>query len=248
MRYGIIGAGPIGAIISKKLVNIGHDVKIADARGIERLEGKDLAGTAVRVEDAIKNIDALILSLPINVLPSIRNTIDQVDEAVIIVDTSNYYPFRNGKIEEIENGMVESVWVSKQLGRPIIKAFNNLLAYTLEHEGKSEGSSGRIAMAVAGNDPTQKHEIIAVVNRLGFDAVDSGSLSASWRQQPGTPAYCTELTKDDLTRALKKANKEKSPLLRDKVMARFAELFAEKNAGQFSHKDIVNINREIYNS
>ncbi|MCK6162591.1 3-hydroxyisobutyrate dehydrogenase [Bacillus sp. NMCC46] len=247
MRYGIIGAGPIGSIISKKLVKIGHDVKIADARGIEHLEGKELAGTAVRVEDAIKNIDVLILSLPINVLPNIRNTIDQVGEAVIIVDTSNYYPFRNGKIEEIENGMVESVWVSNQLGRPIIKAFNNLLAYTLEHEGKSEDSSGRIAMAVAGNDPTQKYEIMEVVNKLGFDAVDSGSLSDSWRQQPGTPAYCTELTKDDLTKALKKANKEKAPLLRDKVMERFAELFAEKKEGEFSHKDIVNINREIYN-
>jgi 8-hydroxy-5-deazaflavin:NADPH oxidoreductase len=248
MRFGIIGAGPIGSIISKKLVNNGHDIKIADARGIERLEGKKLAGTPVLVEDAIKNIEVLILSLPTNALPSIRNIIDQVGKEVIIVDTSNYYPFRDGKIEELENGMVESVWVSNQLGRPIIKAFNNLLAYTLEHEGKSEDSSGRIAMAVAGNDLSQKQVVMNVVNELGLDAVDSGSLSDSWRQQPGTPAYCTELTKDDLTKALNKANKEKAPLLRDKVMERFAEIFAEKNEGEFSHKDIVNLNREIYNS
>jgi 8-hydroxy-5-deazaflavin:NADPH oxidoreductase len=87
-----------------------------------------------------------------------------------------------------------------------------------------------------------------VVYDLGFDAVDSGSLSDSWRQQPGTPAYCTELTKDELTKALKKANKEKAPFLRDKVMERFAELLAEKKEVEFSHKDIVNINREIYNS
>ncbi|WP_404332042.1 NADPH-dependent F420 reductase [Mesobacillus maritimus] len=248
MRFGIIGAGPIGSIISKKLVKNGHDVKIADARGIERLEGKELAGTAVLVEDAIKNIEVLILSLPIKALPSIRNMIDQVGEEVIIVDTSNYYPFRDGKIEEIENGMVESVWVSTQLGRPIIKAFNNLLAYTLEHKGKSEDSGGRISMAVAGNNPSQKQIVMEVVNELGFDTVDSGSLSDSWRQQPGTPAYCTELTKNDLTEALKKANKEKAPLLRDKVMERFTELFAEKKEGELSHKDIVNINREIYNS
>jgi 8-hydroxy-5-deazaflavin:NADPH oxidoreductase len=176
----------------------------------------------VLVEDAIKNIEVLIISIPMKALSSIRNIIDQVGEEVIIVDTSNYYPFRDGKIEEIENGMVEIVWVSNQLGRPIIKAFNNLLAYTLEHEGKSEDSSGRIAMAVAGNDPSQKQVVMNVVNDLGFDAVDSGSLSDSWRQQPGTPAYCTELTKDELTKALKKANKEKAPLLRDKVMERFA--------------------------
>jgi predicted dinucleotide-binding enzyme len=248
MRFGIIGAGPIGSIISKKLVKNGHDVKIADARGIERLEGKELAGTPVLVEDAIKNIEVLIISIPMKALSSIRNIIDQVGEEVIIVDTSNYYPFRDGKIEEIENGMVESVWVSNQLGRPIIKAFNNLLAYTLEHEGKSEDSSGRIAMAVAGNDPSQKQIVMNVVNDLGFDAVDSGSLSDSWRQQPGTPAYCTEITKDELTKALKKANKEKAPLLRDKVMERFAQIFAENNNIEFSHKDIVNLNREIYNS
>lgn len=248
MRFGIIGAGPIGSIISKKLVKNGHDVKIADARGIERLEGKELAGTTVRVEEAIKNIEVLIISLPIKALPSIRNIIDQVGEEVIIVDTSNYYPFRDGKIEEIENGMIESVWVSNQLGRPIIKAFNNLLAYTLEHEGKPENSNGRIAMAVAGNNQSQKQVIMDIVSDLGFDAVDSGSLSYSWRQQPGTPAYCTELTKNDLTEALKKANKEKAPLLRDKVMERFVELFAEKKQGELSHKDIVNINREIYNS
>ncbi|MGG7619334.1 NADPH-dependent F420 reductase [Bacillus coreaensis] len=248
MRFGIIGAGPIGSIISKKLVKNGHDVQIADARGIERLEGKELAGTPVIVEEAIKNIEVLIISLPIKALPSIRNIIDQVGEEVIIVDTSNYYPFRDGKIEKIENGMVESVWVSNQLGRPIIKAFNNLLAYTLENEGKSEDSSGRIAMGVAGNNQSQKQVVMDIVSDLGFEAVDSGSLIDSWRQQPGTPAYCTELTKNDLTEALKKANKDKAPLLRDKVIERFAELFVEKKEGELSHKDIVNINREIYHS
>ena len=243
MRFGSIGAGSIGSIISKKLVKNGHDIKIADARGIEHLEGKDLAGTPVPVEDAIKNIEILIISLPTKAMPSIRNIIDQVGEEVIIVDTSNYYPFRDDKIEEIENGMVESEWVSNQLGRPIIKAFNNFLAYTLEKKGTFEDAGRRIAMAVSGNDPSQKQVVMDVVYELGFDVVDSGSLSDSWRQQPGTPAYCTELTKDELTKALKKANKEKAPLLRDKVIAKFAE---EKEV-EFSHKDVVSLNREIYN-
>lgn len=248
MRFGIIGSGPIGSIISKKLVKNDHDVKISDARGIEHLEGKELAGTAVRVEEAIQNIEVLILSIPIKALPSIRNIIDQVGEEVIIIDTSNYYPYRDGKIEEIENGLVESVWVSNQLGRPIIKAFNNLLAYTLENKGISEDSSERIAMAVAGNDPSQKQVVIDLVYELGFDSVDSGSLSDSWRQQPGTPAYCTELTKEELTIALNKANKEKAPLLRDKVMERLTEHLSVKKEVDFSHKDIVELNREIYNS
>jgi 8-hydroxy-5-deazaflavin:NADPH oxidoreductase len=240
MRFGIIGAGAIGTIISTKLVENGHDVKIADAREIERLEGKEIVGTPVNVEDVISNIDILIISIPLHVIPSIRNIVDKAGEEIIVVDTSNYYPFRDNKIEEIENGMVESVWVSNQLGRPIIKAFSNLLAYTLENKGTPEGTSGRIAMAIAGNDQKQKQKIMELVNQLGFDTVDSGSLRDSWRQQPGTPAYCTELTKEALMEALKKADKEKAPFLRDKVMKKFS-------AG-LSHRDIVNLNRETYNS
>ncbi|PAD34208.1 NADPH-dependent F420 reductase [Terribacillus saccharophilus] len=244
MKFGIIGAGSIGSIISKKLVENGHDVKIADARGMEHLEGKDLAGKPVRAEDAITNIEVLILSLPLRALSSVRDIIEKVGEEVIVVDTSNYYPGRDDKIEEIENGMVESIWVSNQLGRPFIKAFNNLLAYTLENEGTPDGASGRIAMAVAGDNIEQKQIIMDVVNQIGFDTVDGGSLSDSWRQQPGTPAYCTELTKDELTKALEKANKEKAPLLRDKVMERLSV----SNISLLSNKDIVNMNREIYNS
>lgn len=240
MKFGIIGAGPIGASISKKLVKNGHEVKIADARNIEHLDGKDIAGTPVAVEEVINNIDVLLLSLPLHVMPSIRPIIDQVGEDIIIADTSNYYPFRDNQIKEIENGMVESVWVSNQLGRPIIKAFNNLLAYTLENKGTPDGTEGRIAMAIAGDNPSQKQVMIDVVNELGFDAVDGGSLSDSWREQPGTPAYCTELTKEELVEALKKADKEKAPIQRDKVMEKFS-------AGM-THEDIVRINRETYNS
>ena len=240
MKFGIIGAGPIGASISKKLVKSGHDVKISDARDIKHLEGKDIAGTPVNVEEVITNIDVLLLSLPLHVMPSIRPIIDQVAEDVIIADTSNYYPFRDNQIKEIENGMVESVWVSKQIGSPVIKAFSNQLAYTLENKGTPEGTKGRIAMAIAGDDSEQKQVIFEVVNELGFDAVDGGSLNDSWREQPGTPAYCTELTKEELIEALKKADKEKAPVQRDKVMEKFS-------AGM-THEDIVRINRETYNS
>lgn len=240
MKIGIIGAGPIGATIAKKLVNKGHDVKISDTLGLENMAGKEIAGTTVIVEDVIKNIDILIISLPSHVMPSIRSIIDQVAKNVIVVDTSNYYPFRDSKIEEVENGMVESIWVSKMLGRPVIKAINNQLAYTLENKGTPEGTNGRIAMTVSGDDLSQKQLVMGLVNDLGFDSVDSGSLSESWRQQPGNSAYCTELTKDELIDALKKANKEKAPLLRDKAMENFSP--------DFTHSDIVNLNREIYNS
>jgi hypothetical protein len=88
--------------------------------------------------------------------------------------------------------MPHRVWVSKQLGRPVIKAFNNTLAYSLAELGRPEGSPGRLAIAVAGNDAKSKQIVMDVVNETGFDAVDAGSLDESWRQEPGTPSYCCD--------------------------------------------------------
>jgi predicted dinucleotide-binding enzyme len=239
MRFGFIGAGPMALNIAKKLAKNGHDIKIADARGIERLEGKELAGKPVSVEEVITDIDVLIVSIPFNALPSIRSVIEQVGEEVVIVDTSNYYSVRDNNIEEIKNGMVESVWVSQQLGRPIIKAFNNLLAYTLEYKGTPEGTSERLAIAIAGDNQSHKQIIMNVVNEVGFDPLDGGSLGESWRQQPGTPGYCTELTKEELTAAMKRANKEKARFQRDKVLEQLPAF-----TKGISHQDLVNLNRE----
>ena len=113
--------------------------------------------------------------MPTIAIPTLpKDFLANVPENVIVVDTSNYYPFRDADIEEIKNGKVESVWVSEQLGRPVIKAFNNLLAETLANGGKEPGAEDRIAMAVAGDDPEAKKVIAGLINDAGYDAVDSG--------------------------------------------------------------------------
>ncbi len=50
---------------------------------------------------------------------------------VVVIDTGNYHPFRDENIGDIDDGKPESVWSSEQLGRPVVKAFNALLAETL---------------------------------------------------------------------------------------------------------------------
>lgn len=238
MKFGIIGAGPIGQSIAKKLVHNGHEVKVADARGIERLAGKTIVGTAVSPEEVVQNIEVLIISIPLHAIPTIQPIVNRVGDDVIVVDTSNYYPFRDGEIKEIVNGTVESVWVSEQLGQPVIKAFSNLLAYTLEHKGTLEGTPNRISMAVAGDDEDHKQIVMNLVNECGFDTVDAGPIAASWNMQPGTPAYCTELTKEQLALALQKADREKAPLLRDDIMGQFSP--------HFTHDDVIALNRKVF--
>ena len=107
---------------------------------------------------------------------------------VVVVDTGNYYPReRDGRIEAIEAGWPESRWVAQQLGRPVIKAFNNIYARHLLEFGRPKGTAGRIALPVAGDDEAAKAIVLKLVDELGFDGVDAGGLDESWRQQPGTP-------------------------------------------------------------
>jgi 8-hydroxy-5-deazaflavin:NADPH oxidoreductase len=94
----------------------------------------------------------------------------------------------------------------------VIKAFNNIYAEHLRDNGRPAGTSrGRIALPVAGNDDAAKKVVMQLIDELGFDAVDAGSLDQSWRQQPGTPVYTTDLDADGVRQALSQANPQRTP-------------------------------------
>jgi hypothetical protein len=105
--------------------------------------------------------------------------------------------------------MLDSQWVSQQIGRPVIKAFNNILAKSLLEKGVPRGTKGRIALSVAGDSFDAKAAVLRLVDDLGFDPVDGGDLNDSWRQQPGTPAYCKDLEAAALRRALAEADRSR---------------------------------------
>jgi hypothetical protein len=139
-----------------------------------------------------------------------RDLFAGVPDDVVVIDTGNYYPReRDGRIGDIEAGMAESRWVEHQLGRPVVKAFNNIYAQHLLERGRPAGSRGRIA--VAGRDTHAKKSVIRLVDQLGFDAVDAGGLDESWRQQPGTPVYTADFDAEGVRRALAQASKERTP-------------------------------------
>jgi hypothetical protein len=215
MRIGIIGAGNIGSTLTRRFSELGHKVFVANSRGPETL--KDLAtqtgATPVTVEDAARSGDVVVVTIPMKSVPELpRNLFKGVPEDVVIVDTGNYYPQqRDGRIGAIEDGMPESRWVEQQLGRPVIKAFNNIYAQHLLKLGKPSGSQGRIALPVSGDDPKAKSIVLRLVDELGFDAVDAGSLDDSWRQQPGTPVYGTDRNAEGVRTALSEARQERTP-------------------------------------
>jgi predicted dinucleotide-binding enzyme len=125
----------------------------------------------------------------------------------VVIDTSNYYPrHRDGLIAEIEGGVPESRWVEQHLRRPVIKTFNSILADHLRDKGLPAGAPGRIALAVAGDEPEAKATAMGLIDELGFDPVDGGTIAESWRQQPGTPGYLRDLSADGVRQALADAS------------------------------------------
>jgi predicted dinucleotide-binding enzyme len=133
-----------------------------------------------------------------------------VTASVVVIDTGNYYPRqRDGRIDAIEKGMPESQWVAQQLGRPVIKVFNNIYAARLQNFGLPAGTAGRVAIPVAGDDLKAKAIVFRLVDEIGFDPVDAGSLAESWRQQPGTPVYGPDFVADEVQRALSQASRER---------------------------------------
>jgi predicted dinucleotide-binding enzyme len=167
----------------------------------------------VSVTEAVKDRDVVIVTIPQREIPNLpRDLFAGSPDSTVIVDTGNYYPRqRDGRIDGIEAGLTESRWVAQQLGRPVIKAFNNIYAKHLLERGKPAGTPGRIALPVAGDDQNAKGVVLRLIDELGFDGVDAGGLDESWRQQPGTPVYGTDLDAQGVRRALSEAKQERGP-------------------------------------
>jgi len=177
-----------------------------------------------------------VVTIPLKNIPDLpKDLFVDVAADVPVIDTSNYYPIlRDGHMPELETGdLTESEWVQQHLGRPLIKVFNNIFAEHIVTKGAAKGTAGRIALPVAGDDAAAKQKVMALVDELGFDPVDDGSLHESWRQQPGTPCYGADLPADKLRELFKQMGTQRSEAQHAEYLANHAKLerdMAQKGA------------------
>src|SRR5438309_10698035 len=150
MKIGIIGAGNIGGTLTRRFRALGHDVSVANSRGPETLKGlaSETGAHAVTVEEAATGKDVVIVTIPEKHIPGRpKQLFAAMPPTTVGVDTGNYYPRqRDGLIDAIESGTPESRWVSQQLGRHVVKAFNNIYAKHLMERGRPKGAPDRIAL------------------------------------------------------------------------------------------------------
>ncbi|MGW3111531.1 NADPH-dependent F420 reductase [Streptomyces sp. NPDC001091] len=213
MKIGIIGAGNIGGNLTRRLTALGHDVAVANSRGPETLRelAEETGATPVRAEDAAEGAQVVVVTVPLKAVPLLPDgLLDGAAEDAAVIDTGNYYPQRDGRIAAIEDeGLTESRWTEQHLGHPVIKAFNGTYAQDILDRPRPAGDPDRLALPVAGDDEAAKQTVRALIEELGFDTVDAGGITDSWRQQPGTPVYGLRAGTEAVRKALAEASPER---------------------------------------
>jgi predicted dinucleotide-binding enzyme len=214
MRIGIIGAGHIGGNLAQLLVQHGHQVVIANSRGPQTLDdvARRTGATPVGVADAPRDADLVVVTVPLRAVADLpEGLLHSAAPGVVVIDTNNYYPQRDGQIRPLDEGLVSARWVGEQLGHPVVKVFNNIVAQQLLDRPTPPGTDGRRALPVAGDDERAKTVVLGLVDDIGFDAVDVGGLDESWRYEPGTPAYGPDVDAAKLVELLNQAERNTRP-------------------------------------
>jgi predicted dinucleotide-binding enzyme len=213
VKIGIIGAGEIGGNLTRRLTALGHEVRVANSRGPETLAdlAAETGATAVDAKEAAAGAEVVVVTIPLKNVPGLpKGILDGAAPDAAIIDTCNYYPKeRDGRIDAIEDGQTESHWVEQHVGRPVTKVFNGVYAAHLLDRHRPAGAPDRIALPVAGDDAAAKAKVMALVDELGFEPVDAGSLDDSWRQQPAQPVYGADLDAEGVRKALATASPER---------------------------------------
>ncbi|WP_083508898.1 NADPH-dependent F420 reductase [Arthrobacter alpinus] len=189
---GIIGSGNIGSAVARLAVASGMNVILANSRGPESLHEltQELGplAKAGTVEETATDADAIVLSIP---LLAVKELPAGLLRHKLVLDTSNYYPFRDGRISELDTEiMTTSELVHEWLtGARHVKAFNNILAHHIPALARDNGATDRSALPIASDEVDAKREAAAIMDRLGFDTLDAGMLADTWKFEPESAGY-----------------------------------------------------------
>ncbi|MGC1213049.1 MAG: NAD(P)-binding domain-containing protein [Micromonospora sp.] len=206
MKIGIIGSGHIGGTLTRRLRALGHDVTVTNSRGPQSLTdlAEETGATAGTLEDTVQGAELVVVAVPLKAVPQLPAS---VFDGKVVVDAHNYYPQRDGDVAELlDRSLSSSRWTADHLkGARVVKTFNSIHAADLMDSGRPAGAGDRIALPVAADDADAKQLVMGLVDELGFDPVDAGTLDESWRQQPDTPVYGTNRDAEGVRRGLAEA-------------------------------------------
>jgi 8-hydroxy-5-deazaflavin:NADPH oxidoreductase len=202
MRIGMIGAGNIGGTLAGHFVRAGHEVAVSNSRGPETL--RDLVaelGERARATTSAEAIDfgeLVVVSVPFG---RYRELPTEGVDGKVVIDTDNYYPNRDGHFEELDDDSTTSSELLQRhlTGARVVKAFNAIYSRHLRDLGRPSGDPARIGIPISGDDSDAKRTVAELIDQIGFDAIDAGTLAEGGRKhQPGTEVYTADLSGGEL--------------------------------------------------
>ncbi|WP_433060100.1 NADPH-dependent F420 reductase [Dactylosporangium sp. CS-033363] len=189
---GLIGSGHIGGTVARLAIAAGHDVVLSNSRGPETLadlvaELGPKARAATSAEAAAAG-DIVVVTVP---LKAYRAVPVEPLAGKVVIDTNNYYPDRDGRVAELDNGSATTSGLLQEhlTGARVVKGFNNIWYQNLHDLARPAGADDRAALPIFGDDEQAKQEARAFLDGIGYDAVDGGTLADSWRAERDTPVY-----------------------------------------------------------
>jgi len=207
---GIIGAGHIGSALAQGFVDRGYDVVIANSRGPETLGDLVAAlgdrARAATADEAAAAGDFVVVTVP---LKAYRDVPVAPLEGKTVLDTNNYYWERDGRIAALDDKQTTtSQMLQEHLpASTVAKAFNHIMAADILTDGAPAGTPGRRALATSSDSDDAAALVTRIYDEFGFDTVNVGPLSESWRVERDQPAYVVRQNRDELEKNLARAER-----------------------------------------
>ena len=208
---GIIGAGNIGSQVARAAIAAGYDVVIANSRGPETLtELVAELGPQARAASAAETAaaaDVAVVTVPFKAYASMP--VEPL-AGKIVIDTNNYYWERDGRVPALDEARdTVSGMLQKHLPTSrVAKGFNHITSGDITTDGRPAGASDRRALATASDFDDAAAFVTELYDQIGFDSVNVGPLSESWRVERDQPAYVVPQTRDELVANLAKAERQ----------------------------------------
>jgi len=189
VKIGVIGAGHVGGTLAARLVAAGHEVAISNSRGPETLQGAVDGARPMTVEDAARFGEVIVVSIPFG---RYREVPAEPLDGKLVIDTINYYPQRDGHFPELDDGSTTSseLLQAHLPGARVVKAFNAISWINVRDAGRPLGDPERLGIPLSGDDERAKETVAELIDEIGFDPVDAGTLAQGGRKhQVDAPAY-----------------------------------------------------------